>query len=247
MDNYQYCVDLVARTLPGPGLIVLDYGCGPGHIVKGLRARDIEAFGCDIFYAGGDYSAQVPDAMLGSVILPMTDGRIPFPDQTFDLIVNNQVMEHVEHLDSVLAELDRVLKPGGVVVSLFPDAGVWREGHCGIAFLHWFPKRSGARIYYAALLRALGLGYFHDARSPRQWAADACDWLDQWTYYRPGREIRAAYGRHFIDIRHLEEDWLDARLGSRVRFWPAWVKRLFVRKLSGLVFLAGKPTSGSKS
>ena len=36
----------------------------------------------------------------------------------------------------VLAKISRVLKPGGMVLSLFPDKGVWREGHCGIPFLH---------------------------------------------------------------------------------------------------------------
>ena len=44
------------------------------------------------------------------------DGRLDFPDASFDLVVNNMVFEHVEDLDAVLAEIQRVLKPGGRIL-----------------------------------------------------------------------------------------------------------------------------------
>jgi len=44
---------------------------------------------------------------------------------------HQQVLEHATDLDVVVHEIARVLKPGGSCLSLFPDKGVWREGHCG--------------------------------------------------------------------------------------------------------------------
>jgi len=59
----------------------------------------------------------------------MDGDRTPFVTGSFDLVINNQVLEHVTDLDVVVHEIARVLKPGGSCLSLFPDKGVWREGH----------------------------------------------------------------------------------------------------------------------
>ena len=45
----------------------------------------------------------------------------------FDLVLSNQVIEHVEDLDAVLCEIHRVLKPGGAFLSLFPSKDVIRK------------------------------------------------------------------------------------------------------------------------
>jgi ubiquinone/menaquinone biosynthesis C-methylase UbiE len=45
---------------------------------------------------------------------------IPWPDATFDLIVSEQLFEHVDDLDRAVAELARVTKPGGWGLHLIP-------------------------------------------------------------------------------------------------------------------------------
>jgi 2-polyprenyl-3-methyl-5-hydroxy-6-metoxy-1,4-benzoquinol methylase len=162
VDNYSYVVSWIEGwRRDGAPLRVLDYGCGQGTLVKMLRERHIDCYGCDAFVQVGvapqDYV--LDGGWFGSIIRDMPDGVIPFADGVFDLVVNNQVMEHVENLELTLAELHRVVKPGGIVLSIFPHKTVWREGHCGVAFLHWFPKRSKSRRYYATACRALGFGY----------------------------------------------------------------------------------------
>ena len=243
MNNYEYCAQWVCRTAAGLPVTVLDYGCGAGETIRELENRDVQAFGCDVFYEGGDYSHDVPKEWLGTRIRRIEGGRIPYPDAHFDLIVNNQVMEHVEDLDGVLREMHRVLKPGGKVLSIFPDRGVWREGHCGIPLLHRFPKRSAARVYYAALLRILGFGRFTENKTIMRWSRDFCEWLDEWTFYRPYPELAANFAAYFSRLEHLESDWLVTRLGPRARFvsWcPAPLQRLVVSKLSGRVFVCTK-------
>ncbi|HQI76480.1 MAG TPA: class I SAM-dependent methyltransferase [Candidatus Latescibacteria bacterium] len=243
MDNYEFCVQWVldkGRTDP---IRVLDYGCGAGEIVKLLRARNIEAFGCDVYYDAADYSNTMDPALFGTLLRKMEDGRIPFADSAFDFVINNQVMEHVENLDAVLAEISRVLKPGGFVLSLFPDKRVWREGHSGIPFFHWFPKGSRFRVYYALVLRTLGLGYFKEGKPRKKWSEDYCIWLDKWTYYRSRKEIRETFAKHLAELNHIEVYWLHKRLGARrvIAAWlPAVIQRYVVWKLAGLVLEARK-------
>lgn len=244
MNNYEYCAQWIVDNSTGGHARVLDFGCGAGQIVDELRKRGIEAFGCDVFYEGGDYSSAIHSDLLGSVIKKIEDGRIPFPSDYFDFVVNNQVMEHVENLNVVLSEISRVLKPGGVVLSLFPDRSVWREGHCGIPFLHWFPKGSRTRVYFAAGLRAVGFGHHKGAKSIIRWSEEFCEWLDKWTWYRNSSEIRDAFDTYFIDPRHLEDDWMNRRYATRypmVSSMPTIIKRGVVRKLAGRVFAARKP------
>jgi SAM-dependent methyltransferase len=46
--------------------------------------------------------------------------RLPFPDNSFDVITSYDVMEHVERVDLVLRECKRVLRPGGTFYAVFP-------------------------------------------------------------------------------------------------------------------------------
>jgi SAM-dependent methyltransferase len=246
MDNYEFCVHWVLTQKSGDDAIVLDYGCGAGQIVSELRKRDVGAFGCDVFYAGGDVSKMLEEkGVLGKTIMRMGEnGKIPFDDATFDLVINNQVMEHVEDLDNTLSEIHRVLKPGGKVLSMFPDKGVWREGHCGIPFLHWFPKRSRPRIYYAAAFRSLGFGHYKEDKSIMRWSEDFCAWLDNWTWYRSTNEIQNTYTKYFVDNTGIEHYWLGTRLGklNLVRaLIPVPLQQMVVRKLGGRVFVCSKP------
>jgi len=243
MNNYEFCAAYIEGLFPEKGVKLLDYGCGAGHIVQLLRRAGFDAYGCDQFYEGGDRTNEVAEELRGSYVLRMEGNRIPFPDGAFDLVLSNQVLEHVADLDIVLAETRRVLKPGGQVLSLFPDAGVWREGHCGIPFLHWFPKRSGRmRTWYALAGRSLGLGLHKDDKPRSVWAADFCNWLDAWCYYRSYAEIAADFGRHFGPIEHIESEYLDARYPA-ARNLPRGLKAFIVRKLAGNVFVCRRPAT----
>ncbi len=245
MNNYNFCAQWILDNKINGEIKILDYGCGAGQIIKILQNNNINAFGCDVFYEGGDYSTDIDSSLMNTVIKRMENDSIPYNNNLFDFVINNQVMEHVENLDSVLAEIHRVLKPGGMVLSLFPDKGVWREGHCGIPFLHWFPKGTRPRVYYALAYRTLGLGYHKENKTKMNWSEDFCQWLDDWTYYRSRHEIDLSYEKYFIDTRHIEDYWLQQRLGTR-RGMVTWlavpIQKFIVRKLAGLIFVAKKPT-----
>lgn len=215
--NHAYILDFV-RAQARPGGRYLDYGCGAAELVAAGRAAGLDFYGADVFYDGGDTRAQVQArGLLGEAVRELDGARLPFPDGFFDIVVSNQVFEHVERLDTVLAEIARVLKPGGVVLSLFPAREVWREGHCGIPFLHRFRKGSSARLYYAWLLRTLGFGYHTQHKSRYRWAADFCDWLDSYTHYRPTAELGRLFGQVFACNDFIEYDYVLYRLARSGR------------------------------
>lgn len=237
MNNYEYCAAFAADGARGNlGFKVLDFGCGAAKTLQLLVKAGVDAYGCDVFYEGGDVSSLIPSE-LNDRVRRSEAGHIPFDDATFDLVMSNQVLEHVSDLNQVLSEIARVLKPGGICLSLFPHREVWREGHCNIPFLHRFPK-GRLRIYYAAALASMG--YFRAGKTRMQWARDFADWLDRWCYYRPYREIAETFSRHLSPPQHLESEWMVARR-SEARLAPPWLRSFIAAKAAGLVFVTRKP------
>jgi SAM-dependent methyltransferase len=227
-----------------PGARILDFGCGEGALVDAGIAAGLPMCGADVFYSGAQARPR------GGDIHEICEGRLPFGDLTFGLVVNNQVMEHVEDLDAALREIHRVLAPGGLLLSIFPSRDVFREGHIGIPFSHWFAPGSRVRFYYTWALRRLGFGTWKEqAPTARQWAIDKLDWIDTYTRYRSRKEIFSTYGRYFRNERR-ELDYIRYRLldrpgrgwiASALRFAPlALVARAVFRKLAFFVILSRK-------
>jgi len=248
----RFVLDFCARyAREHPGSRILDFGCGGGELVAAGREASLPLFGADVFYGGSKARPQAEGrGLLGTAVREIQDGRVPFPEGHFGLVVNNQVMEHVDDLDQVLGELHRVLAPGGLLLSIFPSRDVFREGHIGIPFSHWFPKGSKLRFCYTWALRSLGLGTWkNEAPTCRQWATDKLLWIDTYTRYRSRAEIFAAYGRYFqSETREL--DYIRFRLLDRpgrewivslLRFTPlALAARAVFRKLAFFVILSRK-------
>lgn len=227
--NYRYFIHYV---LASGARRVLDYGCGRGELVTELRRRGVDCYGTEVFYGGGSYDSPELTALIdeGAVKHFREDEPVPFPDGTFDLIISNQVLEHVSALDIVVAELDRLLADGGRMYHHFPSREVLREGHIGIPLAHRFPPGRARRLYTLAL-RTAGLGYYK-GESPREWTARKLEWLDAYTHYRPYSEIRRAFAGYVLVGR--EADYCRFRAeGRRIRpllnGWDGLQSRAFRR------------------
>jgi 2-polyprenyl-6-hydroxyphenyl methylase/3-demethylubiquinone-9 3-methyltransferase len=99
------------------GKQVLDLGCGGGFMAEALARRGAIVTGVDP--AAGAIAAARRHAAEGGLDIRYEVGRgeqLPFAAGTFDIVVCVDVFEHVGDLDAVLAEIARVLKPGGLLL-----------------------------------------------------------------------------------------------------------------------------------
>lgn len=103
---------LLIAEMVEPGARVLDVGCGDGRI-PGLYAAP-EVICVDSSPAAVEAAARRGlDARLGDA------RRLPFPDDSFDAVTCSHVLYHVDDRDRAVAELARVLRPGGRFVGIY--------------------------------------------------------------------------------------------------------------------------------
>ena len=253
--NYQFVMRKIEDQISGnPDSRILDYGCGRGEIIQWGREKGIEVFGADTFERGIEQRV-LPEnrELLDVYIRQIKKGCTGFEDDYFDLVVSNQVFEHVKDMDAVLKEIRRVLKPGGKLVALFPSKEVIREGHIGIPFSHWFPKGSRTRFYYTFFLRSLGFGSGKSVEGlpAGEWTRRRLKFIDTRTFYLPKKEIYALLDKYFI-WEHQESDYIRFRAGKIKNAFGGFFSKTKQRRISGRVgavafrYLAGFVISAQK-
>ena len=107
-----------------------------------LLGQGYNAFGVDVLeYWGRDFDkywhiAEKPPAEVAARLkfVDPTDYRLPFEDGTFDFCFSDNVFEHIFDYQTVMSEIMRVLKPGGISVHNFPGPNNLMEGHVGLPF-----------------------------------------------------------------------------------------------------------------
>jgi 2-polyprenyl-3-methyl-5-hydroxy-6-metoxy-1,4-benzoquinol methylase len=148
---------------------VLNAGCGERDIspwLAGLGVADVTSY---------DIASTLPGAVIGSL------EAMPFEEASFDTILCNAVLEHVERADMVAAELARVLRPGGHAVLAVPFLQPYHE--CPRDF------RRTTREGLAALGEAAGLALV--TINPVHSAAQTVGWILWEIAQEKGRFARA--------------------------------------------------------
>lgn len=121
------------------GKDVLDFGCGTGYGTARLAERARRTTGVDIAAEAVEHARQhyQRDDLEFATIGSIDETDLPFEDDAFDVVVSFQVIEHVVAVDRYLAEIRRVLRPGGTflcvtpdrTLRLFPGQRPWNEFH----------------------------------------------------------------------------------------------------------------------
>ena len=108
---------LVDRLPAAANLSVLDYGVGEGKYLRliGAHRPGARLAGVDI--------REPKTAQTFEFHRIGTDGSLPFDDNSFDLAVSLDVLEHVASVEATLREIERVLRPGGAFVGFVPLEG----------------------------------------------------------------------------------------------------------------------------
>lgn len=104
----------------GPGARWLDLGCAYGYLVAEARAGGFASVGVDVSaYALGRTRTDTP-AAAGRLARGLLE-TLPFADATFDVVSAFDVLEHLLEPEPALREIQRVLRPGGLLVGATPD------------------------------------------------------------------------------------------------------------------------------
>lgn len=181
--------------LPRP---ILDIGCGDGH------------FGSVLFPAGAEVGldpgiADLSEARRRGVygLLTAADsGVMPFGDARFGSVVSNCVFEHIPAIEATIAEIARVIRPGGVFATtvigehfreFLTDASVWRR--FGLAAAHrayvdWFNRKA---VHFHFDSPAIWRGRFEAAGFE----------VLRWRYYMSAAATRAFHRIHYVSLPQL--------------------------------------------
>ncbi|TQV65980.1 class I SAM-dependent methyltransferase [Exilibacterium tricleocarpae] len=150
-----------SRLKMQPHQRLLDLGCGEGRHSLGayMLHEAIDVYGVDLSHRDLTTAAQrfrefdEPDNPRKRLSLAVADGlRLPFADNSFDRVVCAEVLEHIPDYRGMLREIDRVLKPDGLLAISVPRA--WPERVCWALSEAYHRVEGGhIRIFNAAGLR----------------------------------------------------------------------------------------------
>jgi len=189
---------------------VLDVGCGDGHFVS-------VAFDASLFIGFDLQQAIVKEAASRHVyqhVMVASATAMPFADASFSTVISNCVIEHIPDLDSALAEIHRVLRPGGRLAFTVPShyfaefllgsTLLRRLGalHLAVGYGRWFNRHSRHYHTYAPEVweRRLMLHGFE---------------IVHWRYYMSAAGHRAFDLAHYLSVPAL----ITRKLTGR---WVLW-------------------------
>ena len=151
-DGQERRLRMVGHWTKLPGARVLEAGCGVGAYSSQIRRRYslfVEAFDLEIERVR-QARADTPHALVAAA------EHLPYRANLFDVILSNEVIEHVTDDRRAVAEMVRVLKPGGRIVLFCPNrwypveqhGHFWRgEYHFGNTLLiNYLPDRWRNRL-----------------------------------------------------------------------------------------------------
>ena len=160
---------MVRRWVTLPGRRVLDVGCGIGMYTAAFLRETPHVFGVEI---ERERALEARERAAGVVQSP--GERLPFADAAFDVVFSHEVLEHVTDDRACVAEMVRVVRPGGRIVVFVPNRlypfethGIfWRDRYRfgNVPLVNWLPDRLRNRLaphvraYTAGGLRRLFAG-----------------------------------------------------------------------------------------
>lgn len=138
-------LNLIRHYAPLEGARILDIGCGLGVYVRKFREFSDRVCGIDIDPKRLREGAKTTPGLMLAV-----GEHLPFPDNSFDVIVLNEVIEHVTDDAATMREALRAIRPGGHIAIYAPNRLYPFETHGiyvgkrfvfgNIPFVNWLPN-----------------------------------------------------------------------------------------------------------
>ncbi len=200
--------------LPPP---VYDVGCGDGHFASLTFEQKIDV-GLDPWH-GPIREARRHGAY--RLLIEADGARSPFPDGYFASGFSNSVLEHIPHIDAVLSETGRVLKPGAPFYFCVPNPRYLSELSLarllGGTYTEWFRRIS--RVSHAD--------------EPEVWRArlerSGFELVRWWHYFSPA-SMRVLEWGHYFGVPSVVARLLTGRWIIAPTKWNLWLTRRLVAK-----------------
>jgi SAM-dependent methyltransferase len=135
---------------PATQLKLLDVGCSAGIIANHLAHYFGHVYGIDLDPIGLAYTRYGESR---AFFARANTDALPFGSEEFDVIICTQVYEHVSSQEALAREIDRVLKPEGIIFFSGPNKYAIMEDHYRLPFLSWLPRRL-ANVYVSITRQA---------------------------------------------------------------------------------------------
>ena len=139
-------LDLIVRHLSRRPGVVLDVGCGPGHLASHLRSLDVDVIGIDMVPEFIDHAhANYPDALFELA----SARQLPVPDHSLTGILAWYSLIHFtpDEIGRVLVEMRRAMVPGGaLVVGFFDGNELTSFDHKVVTAYRWPVDEFSARL-----------------------------------------------------------------------------------------------------
>jgi SAM-dependent methyltransferase len=204
--THKHILSIINTKLKGRNrkvpIRILDAGCGDCELIAYLqnfvpkfnKGLTVEVYGFDVFDSKVQFSDfyQKANVMLSErfghinwesrIKLISSNDPWPFEDEYFDIVVSNQVLEHIDDHDFFLSQNWRILKNQSFSIHLFPVKNYIVEGHIHLPFVHRLRRWSLLRGYIK-ILSALRMGkwkYISKNCTLDEFATSYADFL---TYY----------------------------------------------------------------
>jgi SAM-dependent methyltransferase len=191
---------------------ILDYGCGAGHTVYTLLDQGYSnVAGFDI----SDYLALRGPADRKHFYIADTRAGIPLPfeDNRFDLIISEQVFEHVKDQVGVFRELHRVMRVGGHAIHTISPRYFPLEEHSFVPVGNWFAHRWWYKFWAIVGIRnSFQKGLSADETADR----NAFYFVDALNYV-PSSCYKVVWEKLGFDYKFLAQESLDTNRRSFVR------------------------------
>jgi SAM-dependent methyltransferase len=244
-QNHSFIVDLASCYRPPPGRL-LDFGCGTAEMAALALDRGYDAYGVDVFsgVGGSSENLAIATSKIGTRALAIAPNEAtPFGGGFFDLVISNQVFEHVSNLHGVTEEIARITRPGGILLALMPTSEVLWETHLGLPWVHRLPTGSRQQRILLKAFRRIGLGrprYLPDS----EWMSRAATILREEVFHRSVGEYVSCLDKSFRLVAEEEPAWARYRI-ERHRVFRHGSPTLGLRSFDGLLRQAVRRAAGA--
>lgn len=189
---------------------ILDFGCGAGNTLRALREQGyVNASGYDV----SDGRTLLTDDRENIVTGSLLDLRVPFEDDTFDLVISDQVFEHVQDQARAFSEIYRITKPGGIGLHIIPARYAPVEGHILVPFGGVLQHR-----WWYKLWASLGIrNRYQKGLSADETADHNAFFAVEATRYVPTSCYRVMWSEYGFEYRFAEQEFFDGHRRRSMR------------------------------